>query len=339
MTGLDHSTQSAAGPDADASAPPRSAGVVDYIRLARPKQWSKSVFVLIGPLYWLQDSGLESMADAIPHAWHVFVAAAVFAIASSGCYVLNDLGDAEADRAHPRKRNRPIASGAVSPGQAKAFAACLYVVSAAGLFLLPTPARWVVGGLTAAYVANVLLYSARLKQVMIADVMSLSLGFVLRVFVGCAAIAVAPTTWLLNVTLFLSMLLAFGKRLGERRSADDDEVAHKIRAVQRKYSDALLRMLMVVSGVATLLTYAGYVAQRADEYTAFGLNLLWITTLPATFGLLRTIALLEKGEYDDPTELAFRDRAFQVAGAVFGAMTLGLLLARMVGWIGVEALT
>ncbi|MEM7756162.1 MAG: UbiA family prenyltransferase [Planctomycetota bacterium] len=321
MTGLDH----------PAAVAPRSARLGDFVRLARPKQWVKSGFVAVGPLYWLQDSRPETLAEMMPIAWIVFVAMAVFALASSGCYVFNDLGDIEADRAHPRKKSRPIASGVVTIGQAKAFGIACYIVAAAGLVLLPTPARWVVAGLVAAYVANVLLYSAVLKRVLIADVMSLSLGFVLRVFVGCAAIGIAPTTWLLNVTLFLSMLLAFGKRLGERRSAEDADAATKIRAVQRAYSDDLLRMLMVVSGVATMLTYAGYVTTRDEQYALWGLNLLWITTLPATFGLLRAIALLEKGRYDDPTELAFGDRPFQLAGVAFGLMTLGLVAGRTFG--------
>ena len=321
MTGLDQA----------AVAAPRSARFGDFVKLARPKQWAKSAFVAVGPLYWLQDSRPESMADVMPEAWYVVLAMAIFAIASSGCYVFNDLGDIEADRAHPRKRNRPIASGVVTVGQAKVFGIGCYIVAAALLALLPSPGRWVVAGLVGAYIANVLLYSALLKRVLIADVMSLSLGFVLRVFVGCAAIGIAPTTWLLNVTLFLSMLLAFGKRLGERRSADDAEAAEKIRAVQRAYSDDLLRMLMVVSGVATMLTYAGYVTTRDEQYALWGLNLLWITTLPAIFGLLRAIALLEKGRYDDPTELAFGDRPFQLAGLAFGLMTLGLVVGKTLG--------
>lgn len=313
------------------AAEPRATRASDFIKLVRPKQWAKSAFVVVGPLYWLQDSQPESLKAVMPEALSVAVAASVFAIASSGCYIVNDLGDVEADRAHPRKRHRPIASGVISTAQAKIAAAVCYAAAIGGLFLLPSPERWVVGGLVAAYVANVLLYSAHLKQVLIADVMSLSLGFVLRVVVGCAAIGIAPTTWLLNVTLFLSMLLAFGKRLGERRSAEDDAAAEKIRAVQRAYSDDLLRMLMVVSGVATMLTYAGYVATRDDEYAMWGLNLLWLTTLPATFGLLRAIALLEKGRYDDPTELAFGDRPFQVAGALFGLLTLGLVAGKTFG--------
>jgi decaprenyl-phosphate phosphoribosyltransferase len=309
-------------------------GVRDFVRLARPHQWAKSVFVLVGPLYHLQD-GLRGGMEAIgPFLFHAFVAAGVFALASSGCYVVNDLLDAERDRAHPRKRHRPIASGRVSERGAIGFCLGMFVVAGLGLLLLPGGAAVWVGGIVAVYVANVMAYSFKLKHVVIADVMSLSLGFVLRVMAGCAAVAVTPSTWLLNATLFVAMLLAFGKRLGERRSAESAELAVRARGVQAIYSDSLLRMLVVVSAVASLLTYAGYVQAREGDYAVGGLNLLWFTLLPAMYAMLRAITLLERGRYDDPTELAIHDRPFQVAAAAFGLSTAGLVVARVVGVIG-----
>ncbi|MBL8759458.1 MAG: hypothetical protein JNK35_13635, partial [Phycisphaerae bacterium] len=146
-------------------------------------------------------------------------------------------------------------------------------------------------------------------------------GFVLRVLAGCAAVLVVPSTWLLNVTFFIAMFLAFGKRLGERRTMGDDAAAARL--VQAKYTDELLRMVVVVTGVATLLTYAGYIQSQEFGFTR-GFNLLWLTMLPATYGLLRCIVLLERGDYDDPTELAAKDRAFQVAVVVFVGLTVGL---------------
>ena len=297
---------------------------LSLLKLARPHQWAKSAFVLVGPLYAIQDR--ESF-DLARIAWAVGLAAVVFALASSGCYVFNDLADAERDRAHPRKRRRPIASGAVNPGQARVFGVALILAAGLGVFAMPEGPRLLVGVLLFLHVANVTVYSAAIKRRVIADVMSLSMGFVLRVMAGCAAVEIAPTTWLLNVTFFLSMLLAFGKRLGERKTMGSDEDAASVRLVQSKYSEALLRMLVVVTAVATLLTYAGYVNTREDEYM-LGFNLLWITLLPATYGVLRAITLLEQGRYDDPTELALRDKPFMAAGLAFGLITVGLLAAR-----------
>lgn len=293
----------------------------DFIRLARPRQWSKGVFVLIGPMY--------GAFDGHEISWIAVLAAfIVFGLVSSGGYVVNDIRDREADRKHPRKRKRPIASGAIGVATARVYAAVLF----AGALALAVPV-WVFSGGEAAwwmllaaglYAGNVLAYSLRLKRVVILDVMSLSLGFVLRVLGGCAAVAIVPSTWLLNCTLFLAMFLAFGKRLGERRVMGDQ--ADQTRSVQLEYTDHLLRMVVVMTAVATLITYAGYVEAKAEDYTR-GFNLLWLTMLPATFALLRCIVLVERGEYDDPTELASRDLPFQIAAGVFGLVTLGVMLS------------
>lgn len=293
------------------------------VRLARPKQWAKSAFVFIGPVYALQDMEAVSWTDVLVK---VLLAAAAFSLASSGCYVFNDIADIENDRTHPRKRFRPIASGAISIAQGRIFGSILLILGGACALLVPDASAWV-SIFVILHVANVTLYSARLKHIVIVDVMSLSMGFVLRVMAGCLAVGVWPTTWLLNVSLFLSMSLAFGKRLGERRSLGTDEAATAARRVQSAYSDDLLRMLLVVSSVATLFTYASYVVTREDVYKTDGegFNLLWVTLLPATYGLLRAITLLESGRYDDPTEIATRDRPFQLAALMFGGMTMGLM--------------
>jgi len=295
---------------------------VEYLRLARPRQWAKSVFVVVGPLYSLLDSG-RSLVDVI---WPAVLAAIAFGLASSACYVVNDLVDAPRDRLHPRKRKRPIASGAIRPRPALVYAGLLLV--AAGLLVaLGLPAReagWT-GAMVGVYVGNVWLYSLLSKRVVIADVMGLSLGFVIRVIGGCAAVGIWPSTWLLNGTLFLAMFLSFGKRLGERRTMGDGAAA--VRGVQALYTDELLRMAVVVTAVGALITYAGYVQDRAGPPTGTEFNLLWLTMLPATYGLLRCIVLLERGVFDDPTELAARDRPVQAATVAFAAITLVAVLA------------
>lgn len=298
------------------------------IKLARPHQWMKGVFVLLGPLYGLKDLSQKE------EPWRALVAGLLaffaFAFASSACYVINDLLDAERDRLHPRKKHRPIASGAISRSTAIVFATGL-IVAAGGVILgLPRPVQPAVALVIAAYIANVWAYSLWIKHIVIADVLSLSLGFVLRMFGGCAAVGIAPTTWLLNTTLFLAMFLAFGKRLGERRTLGVQ--AASARGVQAAYTDDLLRMVVVVTGVATLLTYAAYVqamesrhAHRVWPFQA-ELNFLWFTMVPAIYALMRAIVLLERGSYDDPTVLAVKDRPMQVAVGLFGILTAGLMV-------------
>lgn len=294
------------------------------VRLARPGQWVKGAFVLVGPFY---GGALSDRAQAAAAA----LAFLAFGLASSACYIFNDLRDVESDRAHPRKKNRPIASGAVKPGTAMALAtgfavaatAAVAAVGLTGAVGAPRAALWL-GVAAGLYALNVLAYSVLTKHIVILDVMALALGFVLRVLGGCAAVLVEPSGWLLNVTFFIAMFLAFGKRLGERRVMGEEAVS-TVRGVQTKYTEDLLRMMVVVTGVATLLTYAGYVLAQGARYT-HGFNLLWITMLPATYCLMRCIVLLEKGTYDDPTDLASKDRAFQLAAVAFAGLTVGLMM-------------
>ncbi len=300
---------------------------INLIRLARPAQWVKGVFVLLGPLY--------GFADKQPiNFWSVAACFMAFAFASSGCYVINDLRDVEADKVHPRKKKRPLASGEVSVGVARVWAIALLAAAWLCTFIpvvidgaVQNHMMWT-AALVAVYVLNTILYSLRLKHLVIVDVLSLSLGFVLRVLGGCAAAGVEPTTWLLNCTFFVSMFLAFGKRLGELRSLG--EAAGAARGVLRIYTIDLLKMAMVVTAVAALVTYAGYAQAKADRYTmhyaGWGFNVLWLTMLPATYALMRSIVQMERGRYDDPTELAYKDGGFRAAVVVFGLLTVGAML-------------
>jgi 4-hydroxybenzoate polyprenyltransferase len=303
--------------------------------------------VLIGPLYGLIDRDVSLREAMAPMIVPALATAVGFALIASACYAINDVVDAPKDRLHPRKRSRPVASGAVSPATARLFAAVLAVAGLAVL-LLVGDARWAVVALGLAYAANVMAYSFALKRIVIADVMCLSLGFVVRVLAGCAAAGVAPSTWLLNSTLFLAMFLAFGKRLGERRTVGQDASA-SVRSVHGAYTDELLRMMTLVTGVVTLLTYAGYVQSRdatfgvplpthpaqptipvvptpaAPSAAASAIpeiNALWFTLIPVTYALLRAIVLLERGRYDDPTEMASKDLPMQAAVLAFIACTV-----------------
>ncbi|MDP1660372.1 MAG: UbiA prenyltransferase family protein [Phycisphaerales bacterium] len=307
------------------------------IKLARPAQWTKSGFVLIGPLYALADKNLHGVESL----WGAFWAAAAFALMASSCYALNDVRDAEQDRVHPRKRKRPVACGAITPSVAIAFGAALNVAAFVCLLGVKSEFRLWTGLMLAAYLLTTIVYTVWLKQRVIADVIGLALGFVLRVLGGCAAVGIGPTTWLLTATFFLSMFLAFGKRLGERRTLGDAAVS--ARSVQDAYSDDTLRLAVMATGVVTLVTYAFYIVSQDAKYTfhvartldgtptGFGFNLMWLTVLPATYALLRCVVLLEQGRYDDPTELAISDRAFQLAAGAFVLLAGGLMYARSTG--------
>ncbi|MBX9737462.1 MAG: UbiA prenyltransferase family protein [Phycisphaerales bacterium] len=316
-------------PTVDLTTRPAPRGLAAWLKLLRLHQWTKGAFVVVGPLY---GQALDSWHSALA----VVAAFLAFGFASSGCYVINDLRDREVDRTHPRKRRRPLAAGTINVTHAlSASGACLAIALALPWLAMlagaappvathsPVLAALLTTIIVVAYIINTIAYSIWFKNVAIVDVMSLSMGFVLRVLAGCAAVMVEPSAWLLNVTLFLAMFLAFGKRLGERRTMGEENAA-SARSVQAQYTEDLLRMVVVVTAVACLVTYSVYVTSAPARRT-YGMNLLWITMLPATFALLRAILLLERGRYDDPTELAISDRPFQLAALLFALITVAIM--------------
>lgn len=176
---------------------PPATGLRAWIKLLRPHQWSKGAFVFIGPVY---GQALTSPSHIVP----VVLAFIAFALASSGCYIVNDYKDREADRLHPRKSRRPLAAGTVPANPALVLAIALIALSLVLPFVsvviggtpMGTHHALLAPGLTSAAVAlytlNTMAYSLSLKHIVIADVISLSLGFVLRVVGGCAAVMVEP---------------------------------------------------------------------------------------------------------------------------------------------------
>jgi 4-hydroxybenzoate polyprenyltransferase len=221
-----------------------AAAVPPAIRLLRPHHWIKNAFVLLPvPFALAAGSTLEPLVFALG-----FVG---FCLLNSAVYVFNDLHDAEADRASPRKRHRPIASGAVSSGAAWALAggigaAALALGAATGL-----PRVLVLFG---AYAAANLAYSLGLKHVPLLDVFVLASGFVIRVLLGCALVQAPPSAWLLLCTSALALFLAFGKRRGDLLEGLGADHRPALAGYSLPYLDAAVSLC---AGVA-LVSYALY---------------------------------------------------------------------------------
>ncbi len=279
--------------------------MLSLIRLARPKHWVKNAFV-VAPLFFTPDALNAANLQVVALAF------AAFCLAASAVYVVNDFFDREADRLHPEKRHRPIASGAVAAGTALAFA-CLLFAAALGISLA-LPAAF--GKLLGVYVVLNLAYSARLKHVSLLDVLIVAAGFVLRVEAGAAVIGIAPSVWIVVCTGLLALFLALAKRRDDLTGELD--VAHRksLDGYNLRFVDTALA---VVLG-ALLVSYVIYTTD-ANVIRRYGTNRLYYTVPFVVAGVLRylQIALVEE-RAGSPTDLAVGDR---------------FLLVCVLGWIAV----
>jgi 4-hydroxybenzoate polyprenyltransferase len=279
---------------------------VAIVQAMRPRQWVKNLFVAAALVF------SKHLADARPFL-RALAAVAIFCAVSSGVYLWNDLVDVEKDRAHPRKRHRPIASGLLPIPAARAAAATLAAGSlACALVIEPRFAVCVL-----AYLVINFAYSLWLKNVVYLDVVCIASGFVLRVLGGAYAIDVDVTHYLIACTFLLACFLGFGKRAHELAAAGD----HAQRPVLRGYSAGILRWGMMVIGLATLACYVAYTrAEHTVEF--FHTNRMMWTSPFAFLGMLRFWWLVHRDpSADSPTEEILRDVPFMLnlvlwAGAV-----------------------
>ncbi len=275
----------------------------------RPHQWVKNVFVL-APVIFAQD--LFEL-NRVVRALLGFVC---FSLLASSVYVLNDLMDVEADRAHPVKKNRPIASGEVSEGTAKVVMVVLATGAlVGGWFLSP----WFLAALLG-YLLNNVVYSMGLKRVAYLDVLSIAGGFELRVLAGAYAALVPPSAYLLIVTFLLATFLGLGKRMHEL-AQQERTGSSTTRKVLKQYNKRLVTILLWLTSIATV---AAYVVYTLDPHTRrqFGTDFLVVTSVFALFGVLRFVHLVRsRPNAESPTEEMLKDVPFLVNG-VLGAATL-----------------
>jgi decaprenyl-phosphate phosphoribosyltransferase len=255
------------------------------LRLARPKQWIKNSFVLPPLVFAHAFTDVEAVKQAL-------FAMALFCVASSACYIVNDMRDVERDRAHPIKKwSRPLAAGHVTMRAALALLAALYVVLAAGFALKPELIL-PIGG----YIVLNLAYSYFLKHQPVVDIFSVASGFVLRVWAGAEAIDVPLSSWMAVTTLCLALYLASIKRKQELVSAGTEG-----RRVLQDYSVALVDRYAEMSAVGALIFYSLFVMST---------NPRMVVTIPLViFGLFRYWFVVETQEGGEtPTDVLLTDK-------------------------------
>lgn len=298
----------------------RSNRIIGLVLLAllktlRPKQWSKNIFVFAALVFdhKLTDPDLLILTGA------AFV---VLCLLSSSVYVLNDLADIEKDRVHPKKRFRPIASGALPLPVAYGALAVLAPGALAAAFGLGTS----FGLVALVYFGSNVLYSFWLKHVVLIDVMVLASGFLLRAVGGAELIGSAISPWLYICVSLLALFIGFGKRRGELLIAQNGGATRK---VLNDYSLAFIDQLINLVASSTIVAYSFY------TFSAENLprNHAMMLTIPfVLYGLLRYLYLIHvKGEGGAPDELVFVDRPLQLA---FGLWALAVVLVLYLNPVG-----
>ncbi len=288
--------------------------LLDIARLLRPQHWVKNVVVLFPvPL-------AQMYAD--PDAWAAAVwAMAAFCLASSAAYIINDLRDREADRHHPHKRDRPLASGRINAPLALAVAGgCVFaalVMGAMSLGLL------LVLGM---YLVLQVAYSLGLKRVMLVDVMCIAAGFVLRADAGATVIGAEVSPWLIICTFTLCLFMGFCKRQGELKAINDLPTAGEHRPTLLHYTPQLLGQLVAISAAVSVVAYISYTLHpRTVE--VMGDHYLMIYTVPMViYGVFRFAMLTLSGARHDPTDLILNDRPFQLAVVLWCIVTLAIVM-------------
>ena len=272
------------------------------LREARPKQWVKNLLVFAAP-------GAAGVLDNGPFAWRALVVFIAFCLASSGTYFWNDILDVEADRNHPRKSKRPIASGAIPLAVARVVGTLL-VFAGIGLSFVP---RWETGLVVTGYVVLTTSYSAFLKHIAVVDLVVVASGFILRAIAGAVATDVHMSRWFLLTTSFASLFIVTGKRYGELRDLGD---SGETRATLEEYSYGFLRIVLSVSCGAALVTYCIWAFDTKEIAGSSG-PYYELSIVPMATALLRYTLILEQGHGAAPEEIFAHDRTLQVLGAIW----------------------
>ena len=269
--------------------------------LIRPQQWIKNGFVLI-PMFF--GGRLLNADDAIASVVTFFA----FSFAASAIYCFNDIVDIDADRRHPVKCHRPIASGAVSVPTAYALMAVLALLSALLLFFLPQRAGET-AGIVAFYFLLNMAYCLWLKRHAIIDVCTVAFGFVLRILAGGMACNVAVSNWLVLMTFLLALFLSFAKRRDDVLRMN--ETGEPPRRNTIRYNITFVNQAITITGTVTLVCYIMYTVSP-EVVSRFHAPYLYLTSIFVLVGLLRYMQLTVVDEVSgDPTKILLRDRFTQ----------------------------
>lgn len=246
---------------------------MNYIKLMRPSQWIKNVFCLAGIFFGQQYNNFQTLFLAILGLFS-------FCLASSAVYIFNDICDTKSDKFHQDKKNRPLAAGVIPISRAILFYIVLFIVSCVIANQVSLSAVVII----AAYLLLNLLYSLVVKSIVILDILFISSGFVLRLFMGSLAINITPSKWIILCTIMLTIFLGVGKRKSELLAYDKEKTI--TRKVLSEYSHTILDIYLSITAACTIMCYCLFIILGSK------LENIWITVPFVIFGIMRYVYLL-----------------------------------------------
>lgn len=285
------------------------------LKLIRPKQWLKNTFVFI-PMFF--GGSLLDRQDVFAS----IITFLAFSFIASSVYCFNDIYDVEADRKHPVKCKRPLASGEITMKNAYLLMGMMAVLSFVMILLLPV-GRWKVGLIILGYYILNLGYCAELKQYAILDVCIIAFGFVLRALAGGFATEIVLSKWLVMMTFLLTLFLSFAKR------RDDVLRMQKTGEAPRKntirYNLTFINQAITITASVTLVCYIMYTISP-EVVARVGTDYLYLTSIYVLLGLLRYIQITVVDEQSgDPTKMMLKDRFTQLIVLLWGLTFLVLI--------------
>ncbi|WP_367321221.1 decaprenyl-phosphate phosphoribosyltransferase [Streptomyces sp. HUAS ZL42] len=297
-------------------APPRRRGALlgGLLRTARPKQWVKNVLVVAAPAA----AGQLFSRHALTQLTLVF---ALFTACAAAVYLINDARDADADRAHPTKRHRPVAAGQVPVPVA-------YAVGGALAVLAPAAAAWLtspfVSALLTAYVGMQLAYCVSLKHVLVVDLVVVTTGFLMRAMVGGLALGIPLSRWFLITTGFGALFMVSAKRYSE--AVQMAGKAGATRALLTEYTTGYLRFVWQLAAGVAVLGYCLWALEEGGVPHTSVLPWRQLSMVAFILAVLRYAVFADRGTAGEPEEVVLRDRALALIGLVWLAM-YGLAVA------------
>ena len=294
-------------------------GLTGLLKALRPRQWVKNLLVFL-PLLFAVDLvwSADDLTTLLPHLGRLLALGAAFCAAASAVYLLNDLADREADRQHPVKRRRPIASGEVPAWLALVGTLALALVGLVVMYFLGWPL--VLAG--SIYLGINVAYSAGLKRVALVDVMLVASGYVLRAVAGALAVGAAPSPWLYAVTAAGALFIVVGRRYAEARLVGNEPSEQ--RGTLQHYAPPLGGQLLTLAATAALVSYALYTVEGENLPAN---NAMLLTVPLVIFGLFRYLYLLNNSQdAESPELLMMRDVPLLVSIVVWLAVSAGVLL-------------